>query len=69
MNHSNNAELNELKQLQIRDLVVKPEKINLDASTSEWAAGLLRAYCTLTKQLERLLMLNSKAFISKQHCR
>lgn len=46
--------------------MVKPEKIYLDASASEWAAGLLRAYCTLTKQLgdsqhERLLMLNSKA--------
>lgn len=43
------------------------EKMHLDASTTEWVAGFLRAYCTLTKQLgdsqyERLLMLNSKGF-------
>ncbi len=46
-----------------RDVVVKPEKIYLDASACEWAAGLRRAYCTLTKQLgdsQRKCFVNAK---------
>lgn len=51
MNHGNKcAKLNEdLDFFLIWSLVVRLEKMHLDACTSEWVAKLPTAYCTFTK--------------------